>query len=175
MIPARTFLTSISAIKLHRVQCIGVIAGLFLIFTVAGCQVPSAPPHAAQQGTPSNQSDEGWLWRQLRGEDKQKNPAPAAQPQLPPQQQSQPQTPPQPQTQNPPQSPASSPVVPAVGSYSPSSKARVIIPAVAVEPIEPAKPNEISMSRIGPAQPVVTPPPVLPPDPPPSIVSSNSA
>lgn len=46
---------------------------------------------------------------------------------------------------------------------------------MAVEPIESTKPDEIPMSKIGPAQPVVTPPPILPPDSPPSIVSSNSA
>src|SRR5271157_1766853 len=74
----------------------GLIAGLALIF-LAGCQVPPAPPHAAQQGPPSGQNDEGWLWRQLRGEDKPKTPPPAAQPQPPP-------TPP-PQTQYPAQYP----------------------------------------------------------------------
>lgn len=157
---------------------LAIIAGLLLV-VLAGCHVPPAPPHAAQT-QPSQQNDEGWLYRQLRGEDKPKPTLPSAQfqPQSAPP--SQTQTAPLPgQPQDPPpysaQSPTSSPVVPAVGSYSPAMKSRVIIPAVAVEPIEPAKPDEIPMSKIGPAQPVVSPPPQLPPDPPPSIVSSNSA
>jgi TolA-binding protein len=179
MIPARTILILFPA-KLRRFRLLGILAGPFLIIAVAGCQIPSAPPHAAQRGPINEQNDEGWLWKQLRGEDKPHTPAPAAQ--TPPQ--TQPPSLPVPSAspsaaQNipsfPPQSPTASAVVPAVGSYAPMSKTRVIIPAVAVEPIEPAKPDQMPMSKIGPAQPVVTPPPTLPPDPPPSIVSSNSA
>jgi outer membrane protein assembly factor BamD (BamD/ComL family) len=165
------------AIFSKRGRTICVIAGLFTIIALAGCHIPAPPPHAAQQGSTAS-NDEGWLWRQIRGEDKKNNTTAAAQTpsQTPP---SQPQLPPVQQTQyaaqNPVQSPLASPVVAAVGSYSSSTKSQVIIPAVAVEPIEPAKPDEIPTSKIGPAQPVVTPPPILPPDPPPSIVSSNSA
>jgi hypothetical protein len=46
----------------------GLISGLFLILSITGCHLPTAQPHAAQTGPASNQSDEGWLWRQLRGE-----------------------------------------------------------------------------------------------------------
>jgi outer membrane protein assembly factor BamD (BamD/ComL family) len=164
-----------------------VVAGMLTI--LSGCHVPPAPPHSAQQGPPpSSDSDEGWLWRQLRGEDKAKNSA-AAQPQANTQTvpktspQVQPQTPASPSLASQPSSPyapgnqpAANPVIPAVGSYSAgSNKNQTIVPTVAIVPINPRDPDEIPMSQVEPAQPVLTPPPVLPPEPPPSIVSSNTA
>jgi TolA-binding protein len=172
MIPARTFPTAFSGENLRRLRTCGTFAGLFSLCLVAGCHVPPAPPHAAQRQPASDRDEEGWLWRQLRGESKTNNAGestrtPSQPPSMPVE---------QPRTDNAQISPsATSGVIPAVASSSPSSKNGTIVPTVAIEPLEPAKPDEIPMSKIGPAQPVVTPPPVLPPDPPPSIVSSNSA
>jgi TolA-binding protein len=169
-----------------RVPIFGIIAGVFLLFT-AGCRVPPAPPHAAQRGSSNGSNDDGWLWRQLRGEEKPKTaqslPArPASQqpgaiqptPQFAAQPNGQPATP-QPNPQSYPQPTAAAfPVTQALGTSSPS-KGQVIVPTVAVEQLEPSDPKDIPMSKVGPAQAIVTPPPVLPADPPPSIVSSNSA
>ncbi|MCC6125404.1 MAG: outer membrane protein assembly factor BamD [Pirellulales bacterium] len=172
MIPARTLPALYPGVKLRRLRTFGLFAGFFSILALAGCRVPPPPPHAAQQRPAGDGNDDGWLWRQLRGEAKPN--APTASARTP--SQSPPASLVQPQTDYARRSPpATSAVIPAVGAVSPSSKGGTIIPTVAVEPLESAKPDEIPMSKLGPAQPVVTPPPVLPSDPPPSVVSSNSA